>query len=74
MDDPNQQPIGRTIGRRRQAEGLPDARAREAWTQMAQYRTRAPKGIFFYKNHEEMSADRLKWTVDAMVEQAKGRG
>jgi hypothetical protein len=35
---------------------------------MAQYRTRAPKGIFLYRSHEEMEADRLRWTVEAIVE------
>lgn len=35
---------------------------------MAQYRTCAPKGIFFYQSHEEMDADRLRWTVQAIVE------
>ena len=71
MEVPNQQPIGRTIGRRSKAAGMPDAAARAAWTQMAQYRTRAPKGIFFYENHAQMQADRLKWTLEAMVERAK---
>jgi hypothetical protein len=36
-------------------------------TQQAQYRTRAPKGVFIYYSAEEMEADRLRWTVDAMV-------
>ncbi|WP_437497280.1 hypothetical protein [Sorangium sp. So ce1099] len=38
---------------------------------MARYRTRAPKGIFVYRNHAEMEADRLRWTVDAMIERAR---
>jgi hypothetical protein len=38
---------------------------------MAQYRTRAPKGVFRYSSHEEMEADRLRWLVDAMVEKTK---
>lgn len=71
MSDHDQQPVSRTIGRRRQPEGLPDAAARAAWTQMAQYRTRAPKGIFLYDNHAQMEADRLKWTVEAMTEARK---
>ena len=46
-----------------------DDRAR--MTAMAQYTTRAPKGVFIYHSHEEMDADRLRWTVDAMVANAK---
>jgi hypothetical protein len=49
----------------------PSARAREMLTAMAQYRTRAPKGIFVYRSHAEMDADRLRWTVEAMVERAR---
>jgi hypothetical protein len=37
-------------------------------TRQAQYRTRAPKGVFIYHSAEEMEADRLRWTVDAMIE------
>ena len=36
-------------------------------TANAQYRTRAPKGVFVYSSHEEMAEDRLRWTVDAIV-------
>lgn len=36
-------------------------------TANANYRTRAPKGIFFYGTHEEMNRDRERWTVEAMV-------
>lgn len=39
-------------------------------TQLAQYRTRVPKGVFIYNSHDEMEADRLRWTIDAMVERA----
>jgi hypothetical protein len=49
----------------------PSARSREALAAMAHYRTRAPKGIFVYRNHAEMDADRLRWTVEAMVERAR---
>ena len=38
---------------------------------MARYRTRAPKGIFIYRSAEEMHADRLKWTVDAVLERQR---
>ncbi|MEQ1801904.1 MAG: hypothetical protein ABL989_08280 [Gammaproteobacteria bacterium] len=37
-------------------------------TRNARYRTRMPKGVFYYSSHEEMAADRLRWTVDLMVE------
>lgn len=50
---------------------LPPAEARRAMTAMASYRTRAPKGVFIYRSHEEMDADRLRWTVEAMVERAR---
>ncbi len=51
----------------------PSPEARAALTAMAQYRTRAPKGIFLYRNHEDMEADRLRWTVEAIVEhQSRG--
>ena len=68
----DQQPISRTIGKRRERDGramTSDDRAR--MTAMAQYVTRAPKGVFIYYSHEEMDADRLRWTVDAMVANAK---
>ncbi len=42
-------------------------------TRMAQYRTRAPKGVFIYSSHEDMEADRLRWLVEAMVEKASAR-
>jgi hypothetical protein len=38
---------------------------------MAHYRTRSPKGLFLYRSHAEMDADRLRWTVEAMVERAR---
>lgn len=64
----DQQPIQRTVGRRRPREtGPPDAAARAALADMARYRTRAPKGVFIYRNAAEMEADRLKWLVDAMI-------
>ena len=68
----DQQPISRTIGKRRERDGqimTSDDRAR--MTDMARYFTRAPKGVFIYHSHEAMDADRLRWTVDAMVVNAK---
>jgi hypothetical protein len=70
--DPNQQPIGRTVGRRIQRTGgVPTAADREALASMARYRTRAPKGVFIYYSAEEMDRDRLRWTVDAVVERQR---
>jgi hypothetical protein len=39
----------------------------------AGYRTRAPKGLFFYENHAQMSRDRERWTVAAVVQKQSGR-
>jgi hypothetical protein len=65
----NQQPIRRTIGRRKSREGQPLTPAdRAALAAQARYRTRAPKGVFIYYSAEDMEADRLRWTVDAVVE------
>jgi hypothetical protein len=73
-DFPDQQPVGRVVGSRQSRVGMPpDAVTRAAMTQMAKYRTRAPKGVFFYNSHAEMEADRLRWTVDAVVERARQR-
>ena len=33
----------------------------------ARHRTRAPKGLFFYESHEQMTRDRERWTVEAIV-------
>jgi len=53
---------------------LPSPEARAAMTANAHYITRAPKGIFFYKNHEEMIRDRERWTIDAMIARQTERG
>ena len=45
-----------------------------AMTANARYLTRAPKGIFFYKNHEEMIRDRERWTIEAMLARQAERG
>ncbi|MCU0690966.1 MAG: hypothetical protein MUF54_06140 [Polyangiaceae bacterium] len=60
----------RVVGRRTPAPvgQPPSVQARAALTAMAQYRTCAPKGIFIYRSHEEMDTDRLRWTVQAIVE------
>ena len=59
----------RVVGRRRPAPvGQPPPPAsRAAMTANARYRTRAPKGIFIYRSHEEANADRERWLLDAMV-------
>ena len=68
----DQQPLSRTIGKRlvRDGQGM-TSEDRARMTAMAQYTTRAPKGVFIYHSHEEMDADRIRWTVDAMVANAK---
>jgi hypothetical protein len=67
--DPNQQPILRSIGKRTPRNGRElTPRDREILADLAQYRTRSPKGVFIYYSAEEMEADRLRWTVDAIVE------
>jgi hypothetical protein len=68
----DQQPIQRVVGKRRAPPigTMPSAEARAALSAMANYRTRAPKGIFFYANHEEMQRDRERWTVEAVVANA----
>ncbi len=64
--------FARIVGRRlRPPLGQPPtAAARAAHASFQQYQTRAPKGIFVYHRHEEMEADRLKWTVEAVVHRA----
>jgi len=73
---PDQQPIQRTVGKRVTPPpgALPTAEARAAMTANAQYITRAPKGIFSYKNHEEMIRDRERWTIDAVIARQTERG
>jgi len=70
----DQQPLQRVVGRRQSRDGralTADDRAR--MTQMAQYRTRAPKGVFIYDSHEAMEADRIRWIVEAMLEVHRAR-
>ncbi len=40
-------------------------------TAMARYLTRAPKGIFFYRSHDEANRDRERWIVEAIVERQR---
>ena len=71
----DQQPIASTVGRRRPppvgAPPTPEARA--AWNALAAYRTRAPKGVFIYRSHAEMTRDRDRWTTEAIVERIRQR-
>ncbi len=72
---PDQQPIGRIVGRRVPPPPgtVPGRAVREAMDANARYRTRAPKGLFFYQSHEQMARDRERWTVDAIVHKQSER-
>lgn len=72
---PDQQPIQRIVGRRKTPPigEPPSAATQAAMAALAQYRTRAPKGIFVYSSHEEMARDRERWTIAAMLARARGR-
>jgi hypothetical protein len=68
MSTYDQQPLARTIGRRKARDGRPlTSEDRAALARNAQYRTRAPKGVYIYYSAAEMDADRQRWTVDAIV-------
>ena len=68
----DQQPIARTVGRRRVPPvGYPPGAALAA---MANRLTRAPKGVIRYASHADMIRDRERWTVEAMVTLARARG
>jgi hypothetical protein len=66
---PDQQPIQRVVGRRVSPPlgRFPSAATRAAMDANLNYLTRAPKGIFFYRNHDEMTLDRERWTLEAML-------
>lgn len=66
----DQQPIAKVVGRRvPQPPGKPPSpEARSAWNAMAGYRTRVPRGVFVYRDHDEMARDRERWLADAMVQ------
>jgi len=69
---PDQQPIRRTVGHRVSRDGRPlTSSDRAALDRMKQQRTRAPKGVFIYDSAEAMDRDRLRWTVDAVVEKQR---
>ena len=76
MEWGEQQPIGRTVGRRGPPPpGEPPTRAAMEFSKLANLLPRrTPKGVFRYRSHDEMKADRERWTVDAMVAIARSRG
>jgi hypothetical protein len=59
----------RVVGRRLAAPigEFPSVEARAAMTRMAEYSTRAPKGIFRYSSHEEANRDRDAWQLAAIL-------
>ena len=72
----DQQPIARTVGRRKPAPaGAPPSReARAAMDSLARRLTRAPKGVFRYASHDEMARERERWETEAIVAQQRARG
>jgi len=65
----NQEPIAKTVGRRvpPPVGAPPTAEARAAWSDMAAFRTRVPKGVFTYGSHDEMTRDRERWEAEAVA-------
>ncbi len=65
----DQQPISKTVGRRvpPPVGTPPTAEARAAWSDMAAFRTRVPKGVFTYGSHDEMTRDRERWEAEAVA-------
>ncbi len=59
----------RVIGKRTQLPyGLehPTKKEREWLISLSKFRTRVPKGIFRYKNHEEANKDWDRWIVEKL--------
>ena len=73
---PDQQPIARIVGWRKQAPvgAPPSAAIRAALDSLANRLTRAPKGVFRYATHDEMQRDRERWQVQAVVDTQRSRG
>lgn len=71
----DQQPIRRVVGKRIAPPpgSVPNAATRSAMDANARYRTRAPKGLFFYESHEQMARDRERWTIEAIVQKQSER-
>ena len=70
-----QQPIRRVVGKRVAPPPgtIPNEATRSAMDANARYRTRAPKGLFFYESHDQMARDRERWTVEAIVRKQSER-
>jgi hypothetical protein len=73
---PDEQPLARVVGRRLQEPvgSPPTVQTRAAMDALAQRLTRAPKGVFRYASHEEMTRDRERWAAEAMAQSARARG
>lgn len=71
MDDGIRRVVGRKS--RQITEGAAVTDADIAWTKRMSGCTRAPKGIFRYKNHDEANKDRERWAVEAVVAAARDR-
>jgi hypothetical protein len=64
----------RVLGARRAAlGGPPNAASRAAMTEMAQYRTRVPKGVFIYASHEAANGDWERWRIDGMLANSRAK-
>ena len=66
-------PKTRVVGRRQEppAGQIPSPEARAKMAEMASYTTRAPKGVFHYRSHEEANRAREEWLLQAMTEKAR---
>jgi hypothetical protein len=73
-DEATGEVFGRIVGRRQRPSlgEMPSAEARQAYASLQRYVTCAPKGVFRYRDHESMEADRLRWTVARMMEPSRG--
>ena len=71
----DQAPIGRVIGKRITPPPgrLPSAEARAAMDANTRHRTRVPKGVIFYADHEAMIRDGERWTVEAILQKQRER-
>lgn len=71
----DQQQIRRVVGKRVAPPpgAVPNEATRSAMDANARYRTRAPKGLFFYESHDQMERDRERWIVQAIVQKQSER-
>jgi len=72
----DQQPIGRVVGHRTPPPvGVPPTpESRAAFDTWARRRTRVPKGVIRYTDHDEMARDRERWQTDAIVDSLRKLG